>query len=43
MQRVKEEVEKKALFTYVVINDNLNRAYTEFKSIIDGIRSKQNG
>ncbi len=43
MQRVKEEVEKKPLFTYVVINDNLNRAYKEFKSIIDGVRRGDNG
>jgi guanylate kinase len=43
MERVKEEIEKKPLFTYVVINDNLNRAYNEFRSIIDGVRRQQNG
>ena len=43
MQRVREEVEKKDLFTCVVINDNLNRAYGEFKSIIAGVRRQQDG
>lgn len=43
MERVKEEVAKKALFTYVVINDNLSRAYNEFRSIIDSIRRRQDG
>ena len=42
MQRVREEVAKKGLFTYVVVNDNLNRAYVEFKSIITDIR-RQHG
>jgi guanylate kinase len=43
MQRVREEVAKKGLFTYVVINDSLNRAYSEFKSIIAGVRRQQDG
>ncbi len=43
MERVREEVSKKDLFTYVVINDNLNRAYGEFKSIIAGVRRQQDG
>jgi guanylate kinase len=43
MQRVREEVEKKDLFTCVVINDNLNRAYGELKSIIAGVRRQQDG
>jgi guanylate kinase len=42
MQRVREEVAKKGLFTYVVVNDNLNKAYLEFKSIITDIR-RQHG
>ena len=42
MQRVREEVAKKGLFTYVVVNDTLNRAYAEFKSIIADIR-RQHG
>jgi guanylate kinase len=43
MERVREEVSKKGLFTYVVINDTLNRAYGEFKSIIAGVRRQQDG
>jgi guanylate kinase len=42
MQRVGEEVAKKGLFTYVVVNDNLSRAYAEFKGIIDLTR-RQDG
>ena len=42
MQRVREEVAKKGLFTYVVVNDTLTRAYAEFKSIIADIR-RQHG
>jgi len=42
MQRVREEVAKKGLFTYVVVNDTLNKAYAEFKSIIADIR-RQHG
>ncbi len=42
MQRVREEVASKGLFTYVVVNDTLKRAYTEFKSIIADIR-RQHG
>ncbi len=42
MQRVREEVARKGLFTYVVVNDTLTRAYAEFKSIITGIR-RQHG
>ena len=43
MERVREEVSKKGLFTYVVINDNLNRAYGEFKSIVSEVRRQQDG
>ena len=42
MQRVREEVAQKGLFTYVVVNDTLNKAYAEFKSIITRIR-RQHG
>ena len=42
MQRVREEVAKKGLFTCVVVNDNLNKAYVEFKSLISSIR-RQHG
>jgi len=43
MERVREEVSKKGLFTYVVINDNLERAYGEFKSIVNEVRRQQDG
>ena len=43
MQRVREEVANKGLFTYVVINDNLNRAYDEFRSIITAVRRHNDG
>ncbi len=43
MQRVREEVAKKDLFTYVVINDNLERSYGEFKSIITDARRQKDG
>ena len=41
MQRVREEVAKKGLFTYVLVNDNLMRAYAEFKAII--ARTRETG
>jgi guanylate kinase len=43
MERVREEVSRKGLFTYVVINDNLDRAYGEFKSIVNEVRRRQDG
>jgi guanylate kinase len=43
MQRVREEVAKKGLFTYVVINDNLDNAFREFRSIIARARRQQDG
>jgi len=43
MERVREEVSKKGLFTYVVINDTLERAYGEFKSIVNEVRRRQDG
>ena len=43
ISRVREEVSKKGLFTYVVINDNLNKAYDEFTSIIAKVRRHQDG
>lgn len=42
MERVREETAKKGLFTYVVVNDTLNKAYVEFKSIITRVR-RQHG
>jgi guanylate kinase len=38
MQRVREEVASKGLFTYTVINDTIDRAYGEFKAIITSVR-----
>ncbi len=38
MRRVREEVAKKGLFTYVVVNDNLMTAYSEFREIVARIR-----
>jgi guanylate kinase len=43
MQRVREEVASKGLFTYTVINDNIERAYDEFKSIITRVRRQHDG
>jgi len=43
MERVREEVASKGLFTYVVINDTIDRAYDEFKSIITEARRRQDG
>jgi guanylate kinase len=43
MGRVKEEIDKKYLFEYTIINDNLEEAYTEFKNIIETVKGKANG
>jgi guanylate kinase len=43
MQRVREEVAKKGLFTYVVINDSIDSSYTRLKSIITSTRRQQDG
>jgi guanylate kinase len=43
MLRVREEVEKKGLFTYVVINDRVETSYTKFKSIVNDARRQQDG
>jgi guanylate kinase len=40
MKRVNEEMEKKNLFQYSVINDKLNKAYRQFTEIIDTVRRK---
>lgn len=42
MRRFEEEVEKKDLFDYIIINDNLEKAYIEFKNLVSGIR-RENG
>lgn len=38
MKRVSEEMEKKNLFQYSVINDKLDQAYGQFTTIIDTVR-----
>jgi len=43
MERVREEVAKKGLFTYTVINDKIERAYGEFISIITQVRRQHHG
>jgi guanylate kinase len=43
MERVKEEISQKGLFTYVVINDTLDSSYEQFKSVIRSVRGQQNG
>lgn len=40
MKRVSEEMEKKYLFQYSVINDKLDAAYRQFTEIIDTMRRK---
>ena len=40
MKRVSEEMEKKNLFQYSVINDKLDKAYSQFTEIIDTVRRK---
>ena len=43
MKRVREEMEKKYLFQYSVINDKLNIAYFDFKNIIEAVRRERHG
>jgi guanylate kinase len=43
MKRVHEEMEKKYLFQYSVINDRLNNAYRDFKRIIETVRRETHG
>jgi guanylate kinase len=43
MKRVSEEMEKKYLFQYCIINDKLNEAYRDFIKIIEDVRRKGNG
>ncbi len=43
MKRVQKEMEKKYLFQYSVINDKLDKAYREFKEIIEAVRRKRYG
>jgi guanylate kinase len=43
MRRVSEEMEKKYLFQYCIINDKLDKAYRKFVKIIEDVRRKENG
>lgn len=43
MKRVQEEMEKKYLFQYFIINDKLDVACSEFKKIIEGVRRRMDG
>ncbi len=43
MERVREEMAQKPLFTYAVKNDNLGTAYHQFKSIIHSVRGMKDG
>jgi guanylate kinase len=43
MERVREEMATKPLFTYAVINDKLEPAYKQFQSIIRAIGGLENG
>jgi guanylate kinase len=43
MKRVEEEIDKKHLFEYTIINDNLEKAYAAFRHIIESVKGKENG
>ena len=43
MERVREEMAKKGLFTYTVKNDKVDVAYCEFQSIIEKVRGQAHG
>ena len=43
MERVREEMAKKPLFTYSVKNDKVDVAYQQFRSIIWSIRGQEDG
>lgn len=43
MARVNEEIDKKHLFEYTIVNDNFERAYVAFRNIIETIKGKKNG
>ncbi|MCX7857845.1 MAG: guanylate kinase [Deltaproteobacteria bacterium] len=42
LQRVSRELETKKFFDYVIINDSLEKAYNQFKNIVEEVR-KSNG
>ncbi len=43
MKRVEEEIEKKSNFDYIIVNENIDRAYSDFKGTIKNIREKRYG
>jgi guanylate kinase len=43
MERVREEMAKKPLFTYSVKNDTVDTAYQQFRSIIWSVRGQEDG
>ncbi len=43
MERVREEMATKPLFTYAVKNDNVDIAYQQFQSIIRSVGGQENG
>jgi guanylate kinase len=43
MRRVSQEMKKKYLFQYCIINDKLEQAYSDFVTIIGDVRRKDNG
>lgn len=43
LKRYDEEIEKKHIFDYNVINDNLEKAYRDFEDIIEKVRGHQDG
>ena len=43
MKRVSQEMEKKYLFQYCIINDKLEQSYRDFFKIIEDVRRKDNG
>jgi guanylate kinase len=43
MKRVAEELERKGLFEYTVVNDDLETAYKAFKYVIESARGKTDG
>jgi len=40
MKRVEEELAKKQLFQYTIVNDILDRAYEDFRTIVETVRRK---
>lgn len=41
LKRVEEEIEKKGFFDYTIVNENVDKAYSDFKHIIETIREGQ--